>query len=56
MARLPRVFTPRSITAKLAVMAAAGALFMVLVAVTVLLIARRELVAERTEKAPRGGR
>jgi len=51
MARLPRVFAPRSITAKLTLMAAAGALFMVLVAITVLLIARSELVAERTEKA-----
>ena len=51
MAGLPRVFAPRSITAKLTLMAAAGALFMVLVAITVLLIARSELVAERTEKA-----
>jgi methyl-accepting chemotaxis protein len=41
----------RSIAAKLAAMAIAGAVFMALVAVTVLMIARNELIAERGEKA-----
>jgi methyl-accepting chemotaxis protein len=41
----------RSIAAKLTAMAAAGVLFMVLVASTVLFIARGELMAERVEKA-----
>jgi methyl-accepting chemotaxis protein len=41
----------RSIAARLAAMTAACALFMVLVAVTVLLIARAELMAERDERA-----
>ena len=40
-----------SIANKLAAMAAAGTLFMVLVAITVLQIARAELIAERTGKA-----
>lgn len=51
MARLLGFFTQRSIAARLTLMATAGALFMVLVAVTVLLIARGDLVAERTERA-----
>ena len=40
-----------SIAAKLTAMAVAGAVFMVLVAMTVLFIARAELATERTEKA-----
>lgn len=44
-------FAHWSIAMKLAAMAAAGTLFMVLVAVTVLQIARAELIAERTERA-----
>ncbi|HEX3993608.1 MAG TPA: cache domain-containing protein [Acetobacteraceae bacterium] len=51
MAKLMNFFTLRSIAAKLAAMATAGALFMVLIAVTVLLIARAELATERVEKA-----
>jgi methyl-accepting chemotaxis protein len=41
----------RSISGRLTAMAVAGAFFMVFVACTVLLIARAELAAERTEKA-----
>jgi methyl-accepting chemotaxis protein len=51
MAAARTLFGFRSITSKLATMAAAATVFMVLVAVTVLLIARGELMAERTEKA-----
>jgi methyl-accepting chemotaxis protein len=51
MSKLLSMIGHRAIAAKLAVMAGADALFMVLVAVTVLLIARTGLVAERTEKA-----
>ena len=51
MAMLKNVFAHRSIAAKLAAMSIAGALCMALVAITVLLIARAELIAERTEKA-----
>jgi methyl-accepting chemotaxis protein len=51
MRKLLNLLSLRSIAAKLAAMAVAGAVFMALVAVTVLLIARSELVAERTEKA-----
>jgi methyl-accepting chemotaxis protein len=51
MAKLKNVFAHRSIAAKLAAMSIAGALCMALVAITVLLIARSELIAERTEKA-----
>ncbi|HEY1932399.1 MAG TPA: methyl-accepting chemotaxis protein [Acetobacteraceae bacterium] len=51
MHTLLRLFAHGSIVAKLAIMAAAGAVFMMLVAVTVLLIARGELAAERVEKA-----
>jgi methyl-accepting chemotaxis protein len=51
MRKLLSAFALRSITAKLAVMAAAGALSMVLIAVTVLLIARSELISERIERA-----
>jgi methyl-accepting chemotaxis protein len=51
MTKLLNIFAHRSIAAKLAAMSIAGALGMALVAVTVLLIARGELVAERIEKA-----
>jgi methyl-accepting chemotaxis protein len=51
MRNLLTLFALRSIAAKLIAMAAAGVLFMVLVAVTVLFIARTELAAERIEKA-----
>jgi methyl-accepting chemotaxis protein len=51
MDKLLDLLAPRSIAAKLTAMAAAGVLFMVLVAFTVLFIARGELVAERVEKA-----
>ena len=51
MGKLTKILAFRSIAAKLVAMATAGALFMVLVAVTVLLIARAELTAERVEKA-----
>jgi methyl-accepting chemotaxis protein len=51
MRKLLSFFAPRSIAARLAVMAAAGAVFMVLVAVAILAIARTELMAERVAKA-----
>ena len=51
MKRLLKLVAQHSIAAKLAAMAVAGALFMVLVALTVLFIARSELAAERTERA-----
>jgi methyl-accepting chemotaxis protein len=51
MAKLMNIFAHRSIAAKLTVMSIAGALGMAFVAITVLVIARVELVAERTEKA-----
>ena len=46
-----KLFSNRSIAAKLAVMAIVGAICMALVAATVLLIARSQLLTERTEKA-----
>jgi len=49
--KLLNFFLHRSIAAKLAAMAIAGAVFMGLIAVTALLIARAELITERTEKA-----
>jgi methyl-accepting chemotaxis protein len=49
--RLLKLIAQHSIAAKLAAMAVAGALFMVLVALTVLFIARGELATERTERA-----
>jgi methyl-accepting chemotaxis protein len=49
--RLLKFVAQHSIAAKLAAMAVAGALFMVLVALTVLFIARGELATERTERA-----
>jgi methyl-accepting chemotaxis protein len=51
MRHLLRLLTHWPIAMKLVVMAVAGALCMVLVALTVLQIARHELVAERTQKA-----
>ena len=51
MARLLKLVTHRSISAKLPVMTAASAISMVLLAVTFLLTARAELIAERTQKA-----
>jgi methyl-accepting chemotaxis protein len=51
MKKLLDIFVLRSIAAKLTAMAAASALFMAFVAVTVLFIARAELAAERIEKA-----
>ena len=51
MTRLLKLIAQRSIAAKLTAMAVAGAVFMVLIALTVLLVARNELVAERTERA-----
>jgi methyl-accepting chemotaxis protein len=49
--RLLKLVAQRSIAAKLTAMAVVGAVFMVLIALTVLLVARNELVAERTERA-----
>jgi len=46
-----KLFSNRSIAAKLSVMAIVGTICMALVATTVLLIARSQLLAERTEKA-----
>jgi methyl-accepting chemotaxis protein len=51
MTKLLNLLALRSIAAKLTAMAVAGVLFMVFVAITVLLIARAELGAERVEKA-----
>src|ERR1700730_13571181 len=51
MKKLLKILALRSIAARLTAMAVAGAVFMVFVAVTVLLIARAELGAERVEKA-----
>jgi methyl-accepting chemotaxis protein len=51
MRKLLNLFSLRSISARLAAMTIAGAIFMALVAITVLLIARAELVAERIERA-----
>ena len=51
MPKIVNLFLNRSIGVKLAAMTAVGATCMALVAVTVLLIARNQLVAERTERA-----
>ena len=51
MRKLLNLLSLRSIAAKLTVMTIAGAIFMALVAITVLLIARAELVTERIGKA-----
>src|SRR5215475_5084948 len=46
-----KLFSNRSIAAKLSIMAIVGTICMALVATTVLVIARGQLLAERTEKA-----
>jgi methyl-accepting chemotaxis protein len=51
MPKIVNLFSNRSIGVKLAAMTAVGAICMALVAVTVLVIARNQLVAERTERA-----
>ncbi len=51
MGKLLNLVAHRSIAAKLALMTAAGVVCMVMVALTVLLIARDQLMTERTEKA-----
>jgi methyl-accepting chemotaxis protein len=51
MPKMPKLLSNRSIAAKLAAMTVVGAICMALVAATVLLIARSQLVTERTEKA-----
>ncbi len=51
MKRLFKFIAQHSIAAKLTAMAVAGALFMLFVALTVLLIARSELASERAERA-----
>jgi methyl-accepting chemotaxis protein len=51
MGRLLSAFRHGTISARLAAMAAAGAVFMVLIAVAVLAVARDELKADRVEKA-----
>ena len=51
MRKLLKFIAQHSIATKLTSMAVAGALFMVLVALTVLFIARAELATERTERA-----
>jgi methyl-accepting chemotaxis protein len=51
MTKLRNLFAHRSIAAKLAIMSVASAFCMALVAITVLLIARNELIAEKIEKA-----
>ena len=48
---MPKLFSNRSIAVKLAAMTVVGAICMALVATTVLLIARSQLITERTEKA-----
>jgi methyl-accepting chemotaxis protein len=51
MPRISTLFSNRSIGAKLAVMTIVGAICMALVAATILLVARSQLITERTEKA-----
>src|ERR1700754_4017833 len=51
MLKIRNLFANRSIGAKLAIMTVVGAICMALVASTVLLVARSQLVTERTEKA-----
>ncbi len=51
MPKLPNLFSNRSIAAKLACMTIVGAVCMALVAATVLVIARSQLITERIEKA-----
>jgi methyl-accepting chemotaxis protein len=51
MSKLLNLFSNRSIAAKLAAMTIVGAVCMALVATTVLLVARNQLISERSEKA-----
>jgi methyl-accepting chemotaxis protein len=51
MPKMLNLFSNRSIAAKLAAMTIVGAICMALVAATVLLVARSQVVTERTEKA-----
>jgi methyl-accepting chemotaxis protein len=51
MSKLLNLFSNRSIAAKLAAMTIVGAVCMALVATSVLLVARNQLITERTEKA-----
>jgi methyl-accepting chemotaxis protein len=51
MPAIRNLFMNRSIAAKLATMTVVGVICMVLVATTVLLVARNQLLTERTEKA-----
>src|SRR5258708_13242489 len=51
MPKIGNLFSNRSIGVKLAAMTIVGAICMALVASTVLLVARSQLITERTEKA-----
>jgi methyl-accepting chemotaxis protein len=51
MPKLSKLFSNRSIASKLAAMTIVGAICMALVATSVLLVARNQLITERTEKA-----
>src|SRR5258708_39070137 len=51
MPKLSNLFSNRSIASKLAAMTIVGAICMALVATSVLLVARNQLISERTEKA-----
>src|SRR6201986_3296634 len=51
MTKLLSLFSTRSIASKLAIMTIVGAICMALVATSVLLVARNQLITERTEKA-----
>jgi methyl-accepting chemotaxis protein len=51
MPKISTLFSNRSIGAKLAAMTIVGAICMALVAATILLVARSQLITERTEKA-----
>ena len=51
MPKLSKLFSNRSIASKLATMTIVGAICMALVATSVLLVARNQLITERTEKA-----
>ena len=51
MSKLSKLFSNRSIASKLAAMTIVGAICMALVATSVLLVARNQLITERTEKA-----
>jgi hypothetical protein len=51
MPNLSKLFSNRSIASKLAAMTIVGAICMALVAASVLLVARNQLITERTEKA-----